>query len=242
MARLRYNGLSTTLGASLTSSGVSVTFGAALTHSNGTNVPTITGSDYIPLAILDTSGHLSEIVWLTAYTAAATTGTITRGQEGTTGVAHSSGDKVIHGPTVRDANIGVLTSASYDPATILDASATSTVSDVDATNLAVTFITPDSGTVLVTLSGLLTTPGTSAIYWWLREGTTLIAKRHVGNVTSAVTLPGSATFKVSGLTPGSSHTYKWSHSTDSGTGHTYAGGGTVANAAGPAVMTVYAHP
>jgi hypothetical protein len=95
MARLRYNGLSATLGASLTSSATSVTFGAALTHSNGTNVPTIVSPDYIPLAILDSSGHLSEIVWLTAYTAAATTGTITRGQESTTGVAHSSGDKVI---------------------------------------------------------------------------------------------------------------------------------------------------
>jgi hypothetical protein len=58
-------------------------------------VPTITGSDYIPLAILDGSGHLSEIVWLTAGTAPITSGTITRGQEGTTGVAHSSGDKVI---------------------------------------------------------------------------------------------------------------------------------------------------
>jgi hypothetical protein len=102
MARLRYNGLSATLGASLTSSATPVTFGAALTHSNGTNVPTITGSDYIPLAILDTSGHLSEIVWLTAYTAAATTGTIARGKEGTTGVSHSSGDKVIQGPTALD--------------------------------------------------------------------------------------------------------------------------------------------
>lgn len=102
MARLRYNGLSATLGASLTSSATSATFGAALTHSNGTNVPTISGSDYIPLAILDTSGHLSEIVHLTAYTAGATTGTISRGQEGTTGVAHSSGDKVIHGPTAID--------------------------------------------------------------------------------------------------------------------------------------------
>ena len=95
MARLRYNGLSTTLGASLTNSATSVTFNAALTHSNGTAVPTISGSDYVPLAILDSSGHLSEIVWLTAYTSGATTGTITRGQEGTSGVAHSSGDKVV---------------------------------------------------------------------------------------------------------------------------------------------------
>lgn len=104
MARLRYNGLKTgaagspvalSLGASLTDSATSVTFNAALTHANGTAVPTLAGSDYIPLAILDTSGNLTEIVWLTAYTAAATTGTISRGQEGTSGVAHSSGDKIV---------------------------------------------------------------------------------------------------------------------------------------------------
>lgn len=114
MSRLRYNGLATgssgsitalSLGGSLTSSATSVTFSAALTYNNGTAVPTITSPDYIPLSILDSNGNLSEIVYLTAYTAAATTGTITRGQEGTTGVAHSSGDKIVHGPNVAD--IGV---------------------------------------------------------------------------------------------------------------------------------------
>lgn len=103
MARLRYNGLRTTLGGSgLTSSATSVTFGAALTHSNGTNVPTIVSPDYIPLVILDASGHESEIVWLTAYTSGATTGTISRSQEGTTGVSHSLGDTVICTPTAED--------------------------------------------------------------------------------------------------------------------------------------------
>jgi hypothetical protein len=102
MARLRYNGLSTTLGASLTNSATSVTFAAALTHSGGTNVPTISGTDYIPLSILDGTGKLSEVVYLTAYTAAATTGTIVRGLEGTTGVSHSSGDKVVCAPTKVD--------------------------------------------------------------------------------------------------------------------------------------------
>jgi hypothetical protein len=102
MARLRYNGLKGTLGASLTSSATAVTFGAALTHSNGTAVPTIAAGDYIPLTILNSTGDLSEIVYLTAYTSGATTGTITRGQEGTTGVAHSSGDKFVQGPTTTD--------------------------------------------------------------------------------------------------------------------------------------------
>lgn len=102
MARLRYNGLVTALGASLTSADTAVTFSAALTHSGGTAVPTITGSGFIPLTILDAAGNVSEIVNLTAYTSGGTTGTIARAQEGTTATAHSSGDKVIHGPTVAD--------------------------------------------------------------------------------------------------------------------------------------------
>lgn len=109
MARLRYNGLRATLNAALTTSGTTITFAAALTHLNGTAVPTITGTDYIPLCILSpTTGLISEIVYLTAYTTGATTGTITRAQEGTTGVVHSVGDPVQQSATVFD--FGVSTS------------------------------------------------------------------------------------------------------------------------------------
>lgn len=111
MARLRYNGLATgaagsavglTLGASLTSSATSMTLSAAPTYSNGTALPTIASPDYLPVQILDANGHLSEVVWITAHTSGGTTPTILRGQEGTTGVAHSSGDKIVHGPLVKD--------------------------------------------------------------------------------------------------------------------------------------------
>ena len=126
MARLRYNGLTAALGASLTNSATSITFAAGLTHSGGTNVPTIAGSDYIPLTILDSSGNVSEIVYLTAYTAAATTGTISRGQEGTSGVAHSSDDKIVHASNVLDAGAMVLISAQV---------VTSAVADIDFTSI-----------------------------------------------------------------------------------------------------------
>lgn len=102
MARLRYNGLKATLGAALTSTGTAVTFAAALTHAGGTAVPTLAGGDLIPLSILDSNGNLVEIVHLTAYTAGATTGTIVRGREGTTGVAHASGASVRHAATTAD--------------------------------------------------------------------------------------------------------------------------------------------
>ena len=82
--RLRYNNQSGSLGASLSSGGTTITFGAA------PGFATIVSPDYIPL-VLEYGSTTEEIVWLTAYTAGATTGTIVRGQEGSTGISHSSG-------------------------------------------------------------------------------------------------------------------------------------------------------
>lgn len=207
MARLRYNGLSAALGASLTNSATSVTFAAALTHSNGTNVPTISGSDYIPLTVLDSSGHESEIVYLTAYTAGATTGTISRGQEGTSGVAHSTGDRVICSVLVSDvAAVGPLAYKSYSAGTSVTNS-TTTLTDVDATNLAVTFVVPPSGNVLIRLTATIGGTGVQGLYWGLRESTTdittIFVRSSTANDIASIAIP------LTGLTPGSSHTYKW---------------------------------
>lgn len=102
MARLRYNGVRAALSGSHTNSVTTITLAAALTHSGGTNVPTIASPDYLPLSIHDSNGVLKEVVYLTAYTAGATTGTISRGKEGTTGSAHSSGAIVVLAPLVQD--------------------------------------------------------------------------------------------------------------------------------------------
>lgn len=110
MARLRYNNAVGTLGASLTSSGTTITFASAPSFA------TITSPDFIPLVLepagTSPSGNF-EIVYLTAYTAAATTGTIARGQEGTSGVAHSNGVAWEQGPVQVDAyqNYAVFTSS-----------------------------------------------------------------------------------------------------------------------------------
>lgn len=95
--RKRYNGVDgvTLAGGGLTNSATSITFSAAL-QSMGANIATLATDEYLPLVIEN------EIVYLTAYTAAATTGTISRGKEGTTGAAHSAGVDVIHGLTVAD--------------------------------------------------------------------------------------------------------------------------------------------
>lgn len=243
MARLRYNGLRTTLGASLTNSATSVTFAAALTHSNGTAVPTLAGSDYIPLTILDASGRESEIVYLTAYTSGATTGTIARGKEGTTGVAHSSGDVIGCATLAADVtDVGIIACTAYNPGTLAAYTTTATTDgDVDATNLAVTFTAPTSGKVLVRLSGLTGINSTTyQLMWGLRESSTSLAASQVnGFVDANKNVFLSAPMVITGLTPGSSHTYKWSWYTTgaSSTGRLYAGG-----IAGAAVMEVSALP
>lgn len=113
MARLRYDNSVGTLGASLTSSGTTITFASAPSFA------TISSPDYIPLVLEPASTSPSanfEIVYLTAYTSGGTTGTISRGQEGTSGVAHSNGVAWAHGPVVLDAlpqtsNYAVFTSS-----------------------------------------------------------------------------------------------------------------------------------
>jgi microcystin-dependent protein len=100
MARLRYNNSGGVLGAALTAGATTITFAAAPPFA------TLAGTDYIPLC-LDPAGSALpnpsfEIAYLTAYTLGATSGTITRGQEGTTGKAHNNGAAWAQAPTAAD--------------------------------------------------------------------------------------------------------------------------------------------
>lgn len=112
--RVRYNGLQTSLGAAITTGGqTAVTFAAAL-QSMGVNIATLGTDEYIAFAIDD------EIVHLTAYTAAATSGTISRAAEGTVAATHSNGAFLYHSPTVYDVQgyrrlTGTHTSSSLAP-------------------------------------------------------------------------------------------------------------------------------
>lgn len=83
----------------------------------------ISSAGLADLAVVDTTKHAAltvytadangrvtkrEVVWVTAHTAAATTATVVRAQEGTTAQAWAVGDKFVHGPTVRDVATGRL--------------------------------------------------------------------------------------------------------------------------------------
>ena len=90
--RSRQNNLGGLLGGGMLLTDTSINFGTA------PGVVAI-GTTAHAAIILDPGNALEEIVYLTAYTPTATTGTILRGQEGTTAIAHSSGAAWAHGPT-----------------------------------------------------------------------------------------------------------------------------------------------
>lgn len=102
MARLRYDNALGLLGAGLAvdAGPDTITFGAVPPFA------TLGGDDYIPLVLNPPLGNAPsssfEVVYLTAYTAGQTTGTISRAQEGTAAKVHSAGDLWVCGPTFRD--------------------------------------------------------------------------------------------------------------------------------------------
>jgi hypothetical protein len=100
MARKRYNNAGGVLGATLSGSGTTITFATVPPFA------TLVSPDYVPLVIEPATGASPsanfEIVHLTAYTVGATTGTVQRGQEGTTATAHNNGAVWGVVPTAQD--------------------------------------------------------------------------------------------------------------------------------------------
>jgi hypothetical protein len=126
----------------------------------------------------------------------------------------------------------------YNPVstTTYNVGANTSLVDVDATNLIVTFTAPASGKVDVILEALaFGVSGSSAYYWGIKDtgGTTWGALSEVNAVQEQRT---SHTFHVTGLTAGTAYTFKWEHaqSNVSGTAKMTAGG-----TGGAASMRVY---
>lgn len=136
--------------------------------------------------------------------------------------------------------VGLLAATSYNPGSVTDFQTTSTTDTDAGAALAVTFTTPPTGSVLVRLTALGEQPTVGGgVIWSIREGTTTIGRRYITTArVENYDFPGIASFLVTGLTPGSSHTYKWGHSIASnavGTSRIRTGG-----VLGQAVMEVYA--
>lgn len=176
MARLRYNNALGALGASLTNSGTTITFAVAPAFA------TLTGSDYIPIVLEPPTTSPSanfEVVYLTAYTAAATTGTISRGQEGTTGVVHSNGVAWAVAPSVLDA---------YQPTDLQNGVIGS--ADLAASSIS---INTSTGALTVTLA--------AAEPCWVADANGLLVPVYFPSTGSTITpsLPASTKYAVIGV-------------------------------------------
>lgn len=153
--------------------------------------------------------------------------------------AAGSGEVIVTVPGGGGGGSGALLAlTNYNPATGVVVSTTSTTAaDADATNLSIAFTAPASGQVIVRLNALGTqTASGASVRWYIREGTTTVGVRYMtASKNTAWDFLGAATYVVTGLTPGSSHTYKWGHSVSSGQSNISAGGTT-----GAAIMEVWA--
>jgi hypothetical protein len=161
------------------------------------------------------------------------------GEDGALHLKDSSG-------TVTDIGSGSSTAAllgitTYAPGsdTTIGTSSSTTLVDVSAANLSVTFTAPASGNVVVKLYGLTGTTGGSGnfIRWGVRESTTIIAgPQIVDAVSNAEGRQHVASFHITGIS-GGSHTYKFAHAVSGNTVALY-GGPTF----GKGVIEVWAAP
>lgn len=141
MGRIRTNFQKGTLGASLTNSGTTITFASA------PGFATLAAGEYVPL-VLGYDEADPEIVYLTAYTSGATSGTIARGKEGTSGTARDNGDKWLHGIFAGDLPAALFSRqfASDEPAAAPNAMDDEFTSSLDTGSKWTTWINQGSAT------------------------------------------------------------------------------------------------
>lgn len=215
-----------------------------LTSAGLAALPTLLTDEYL-VVVLDPDGidGAPEIAYISAHTVAGTTATIVRGQEGTTARACERDTPWVHSATIKDydgfyGGSGLLSIMSYVFGVVTDiAIASNVLTDVDATNLKITFTAPPSGRVLVVASGFAQAPAGQYMVWGLRDGSSTVASSEESVVTNTNTgVRACYRFMASGLTAGTSYTWKLAHRATSGTGFTSHGTTNY----GPIVMEVWA--
>lgn len=111
--------------------------------------------------------------------------------------------------------------AGSDGATFTSTS--TTLVDVDATNLSVTFTVPPSGKVVVRMSGLCREAGGNNVYLGVRSGSSTVSGTEATGMSGASFSRPNYQVEVSGLTPGDSLTYKMAYRCDAGTAAIWTG-------------------
>lgn len=133
----------------------------------------------------------------------------------------------------------LLSRVIYNPGTVQAVNITATsFADVDATNWKITFTAPPSGNVLVKAFGAYLGPGaTQNLYINLRNASSNTAGT-INTLSYGTTALGrySAMMKLTGLSSGTSYTYKIGARVSGGSGFLYAGDDGTASATGPLVL------
>jgi hypothetical protein len=185
------NNATSTLASGITSSATSLTVATG----NGTLFPTLGGSDYFFCTLANTSGTV-EIVKVTARS--TDTFTVTRGQDGTSGVAWNSGDKVELRlvaaslndiPKLDEANTFTAANALGTPASIVLTNATSVPVNQATGTLAVG--NGGTGATSLTANNVLLGNGTSALQV-VAPGTSGNVLTSNGTTWSSVTPSGAS--------------------------------------------------
>lgn len=120
---------------------------------------------------------------------------------------------------------GVLATSSYQPSMDITVSGSS-MTDLAATDALVTFTAPASGAVKVKVGVMAHYTATGNCFLGLRESTSTVGTRFLlSGMGTSEYLRINETFSISGLTPGSSHTYKAAAKVSSGTLTVYTNAG-----------------
>lgn len=229
-----------------------LTSGATTLNSAGLATMPVVGSTQHMAVVLDPDGFggAPEVVYVTAHSAAATSATVLRAQEGTTARQHDRDTVWVHSVTVKDydgsgGGSGLIGFTQYNPAANATITTTSTTFvDLDATNLVVAFTGPPSGRVLVRLSCLAQGPSSSGSnnWWWnLRDsvGDVANSEMYVSNYAGTA-MRWNTAIEIVSLTPGTAYSWKWGAKlVSAGTGTLYVGR-TAGTPQGPAIMEVWA--
>lgn len=141
--------------------------------------------------------------------------------------------------------VGLIKVHTHNPGTEQNVATTSTTfADVDATNLAVTFTAPPSGKVMFVAYLAINIQSGTVLAWNLRDGSGDIsgteARVSPSGVTSLIRINNR--WYRTGLTPGTSYTYKLGHARSSGSGTAQTRWGGTAADSGAAVFEVVAAP
>lgn len=123
----------------------------------------------------------------------------------------------------------------YNPGALASYAAGSTMADVDATNLAVSFAVPASGKVTIVVTARVLS-NSQEYHWGLRDGATDVAGSSVQAFYSVDVAAFRFVYRVrfTGLTPGEAKTWKLAHKS-LGAGASIEAGGT----SGQALMQVF---